>query len=148
MRELIAITVGLALFLYIIRNEKASPFKKSKMENFEVEMLQNTLNQIQTREKDIYPIDTVYFNKNDNSGGYSGRFMFFNSRNFYGVQYDIETDSQGKLTSIKKMVPPGYNAPFSGYNKNMDFSKISDIKPPTNINMSKIWENYKAENSR
>lgn len=148
MKELIASVVGLGILLYLMRNERAPVLKKPRREGFELEILQNTLNQIQKKEADIYPVDTVYFNKNSSSdgSGYSGRFMFFNTKHFYNVQYDVETNSDGTvLTSFKKMIPPDYKAPFSGVSTKFTYSGITNVSPPK-INMSKIWENYKVEN--
>ncbi len=147
MRELVAIAVGLGILLYVMRNERAPLPKKPKRENFEVEVLQNALNQIQSQDKNIYPVDTVYFNKRE-EGGYSGRFMFFNTKEFYGVQYDVDTNEDGTIiNSIRKMVSPEYSAPFSGYSKKFEFSNLLSVQPPK-VNMSKIWENYKTENNR
>ena len=92
------------------------------------------------RETDIYPIDTVYFNDNGN-GNFSGRFMFLNTKDFSGVQYDVETNGT-QLTSVSKSIPSNYQSPFSGYAKRMDFSGIGINKP--SVDMSKIWENYRV----
>ena len=144
MKELIATIVGLGILLYVMRGEKAP--SKPKREGFEIEILQNTLNKIQEKESDIYPVDTVYFNRKSDGSGYSGRFMFFNTKDFTGVQYDVETDGTS-LTSLKKMVPPNYQNPFSGYSKRFAFSDVTSIQAPK-VTMSKIWENYKGENNR
>lgn len=142
MRELIAAIAGLGILLYIMRNEKAPSITRSSVEGFEPEILQSTLNLIQEREKNVYPIDTVYFNKSDS--GYIGRFMFLNTDGFYGVQYDVETDGK-TLFSLKKMVPPEYQNPFSGYSKKQTFKDVMNVKPPE-VNMAKIHENLRTEN--
>lgn len=137
MRELIAVIVALAVLLYIMRNEKAPVQQR---ENFQIEAMQNTLNSIQEKEPDLYPIDTVYFNQNGNE--YEGRFIFLNTKEFYGVQYDVKTDGT-KISSLTKYVPPEYQSPFSGYEDKMPFSEMKSIAPF--VDMQKIHENFKVK---
>jgi hypothetical protein len=139
MRELIACVVALGVLLYLSKDKRftSDPPKK---EMFQVEALQNALNMLHERDAGIYPIDTVYFNDNGN-GSFSGRFMFLNTKDFSGVQYDVETDGKS-LTSVTQSVPSNYQNPFSGYTKQMDFSGITVDKPT--VDMSKIWENYRV----
>jgi hypothetical protein len=140
MRELIACVAALGVLLYLSRDKRLLPLPPKK-EMFQLEALQNALNMLHERDKYIYPIDTVYFNDNGN-GKFSGRFMFLNTRDFSGVQYDIETDGT-QLTSVSKSVPPNYQNPFSGYSKRMDLSGIT-INKPSSLDMNKIWENYRV----
>jgi hypothetical protein len=145
MRELIAVIAGLGVLLYTMRNETApNPIlMKKTIEGFEPEILQNTLNLIQEREANIYPIDTVYFQKGVSGEGYIGRFMFFNTEGFFGVQYDVETDGT-TITSLKKSIPPDAQSPFKGYVAREKYGDILNIKTPE-INMAKIHENLKSE---
>jgi hypothetical protein len=139
MRELIACVIALGVLLYLYK-DKVLIASAPKKEMFQVEALQNALNMLYERETDIYPIDTVYFNDNGN-GNFSGRFMFLNTKDFSGVQYDVETNGT-QLTSVSKSIPSNYQNPFSGYSKRMDFSGIGINKP--SVDMSKIWENYRV----
>lgn len=145
MRELIAGIVGLGVLLYVMRNEKApSSVVRPMIEGFEPEILQSTLNLIQEKEGNVYPIDTIYFNKNDSGSGYIGRFMFLNTDGFYGVQYDVETDGK-TIFSLNKMVPPEYKNPFSGYSTRQTFQDLMNVSLPT-VNMAKIHDNLRTEN--
>jgi hypothetical protein len=146
MRELIAAIAGLGVLLYIMRNEKAPvPLTRNVIEGFEPEILQNTLNLIQEREPNVYPIETVYFQKGESAGGgYIGRFMFLNTDGFFGVQYDVETDGK-TLFSLNKSVPPDAQSPFKGYVARQKYGDILNIKAPE-INMAKIHDNLKSEN--
>jgi hypothetical protein len=146
MKELIAAIAGLGVLLYVMRNETApSPILlKKTIEGFEPEILQNTLNLIQEKEPNVYPIETVYFQKGESGEGYIGRFMFFNTDGFFGVQYDVETDGK-TITSINKSIPPDAQSPFKGYMARQKYSDILNIKAPE-INMAKIHENLKTEN--
>lgn len=145
MRELIAAIAGLGVLLYMMRNESAPPSAtRANVEGFEPEILQSTLNLIQEREGNVYPIDTIYFNKNDSGAGYMGRFMFLNTEGFYGVQYDVETDGK-TLFSLNKMIPPEYKNPFSGYSKQQSFKDVMNVKAPE-VNMAQIHEKLRTEN--
>jgi hypothetical protein len=139
MRELIAAVVSLGFLLYLMRNETA-PISKKEM--FEPEIIQNTINSIQEKESDIYPINTVYFNKSADGTDYEGRFMFLNTTGFYGVQYDVKTDGT-KITSLSRTVPPEYKNPFSGYETKQLFSEMKSIAPF--VDMQKIHENFKVK---
>lgn len=145
MKELIAAVAGLGLLLFLMRNEKVT---FNQYESFEVEseeqLLKNTIAQIQERDPNVYPIDTVYFQKD--KAGYIGRFMFLNTDGFYGVQYDIETDGK-QLTSMKKSVPPEYKSPFSGYVARQDYKDLTTTKQEDmKIDQNAIAENLRTEN--
>lgn len=146
MRELIAVVAGLGVLMYLMRNEKAPTIGPQKLiEGFEPELLQNTLNLIQEREPNVYPIDTVYFQESEGGGGmYIGRFMFLNTEGFYGVQYDVETDGT-TITSLKKTIPPEYKSPFGGYSLAEKYKNISNVSAPV-PDMKKLHVNLKTEN--
>lgn len=144
MRELIAAGLGLGVLLYLMRNEKAPDTQgpQKLIEGFEPEILQNVLNLIQEKEPNVYPIDTVYFQKDGDK--YIGRFMFLNTDGFFGVQYDVETNG-AVITSLTKTVPPEYQNPFSGYKVAEQYSKLVDVSAPT-VDMKLIHKNLKTEN--
>lgn len=142
MRELIAAIAGLGLVLYVMRNEKA-PIVQKVVEKFEPEIIQNTLNLIQEKEPNLYPVDTVYFQKGTGSN-YIGRFMFLNTDGFFGVQYDVETDGN-VIVSLKKSIPPEYQSPFNAYQTPEKYSKLLDVTVPS-VDMDKIHRNLRTEN--
>lgn len=145
MKELIAAVAGLGLLLFVMRNEKApSPFTTMK-EGFESEevILKRTIDQIQEMETNVYPIDTIYFQKD--KAGFIGRFMFMNTDGFYGVQYDVETDGK-EITSLKKSVPPEYKSPFSGYVSRQGYSELSTKQTIDGVDTGKIADNLRTEN--
>lgn len=145
MRELIAVVAGLGVLMYLMRNEKAPSIGPQKLiEGFEPELVQNTLNLIQEREPNVYPIDTVYFQKGENTENYIGRFMFLNTDGFYGVQYDVETDGT-TITSLTKTIPPEFKSPFSGYTLAEKYKNISNVSAPV-PDMKKLHVNLKTEN--
>jgi hypothetical protein len=144
MRELVAGAIALSILLYI--SVKRDNTRSRSIETFTVEVMQNVMNQIKTTEPDIYPIDTVYFHDTGN-GSYTGRFMFFNTKDYSGVQYDVQTKGSD-IVSISKSIPYNYQNPFSGYSKFSDFKMGGGGGGVTiassSIDMTKIWENYRA----
>lgn len=147
MKELIAAVAGLGLLLFVMRNEKAPSVTVSSVEGFEPEevILKRTVDQIQERETNVYPIDTIYFQKDKT--GFIGRFMFLNTDGFYGVQYDVETDGK-EITSLKKSIPPEYKSPFNGYALRQTYSDL-ETKQKVDVDkstMGKIADNLRTEN--
>jgi hypothetical protein len=102
-------------------------------------LIQDTISQIQQKEQNVFPIDTVYYNSVEN--GYQGRFLFLDTDNYAGVQYDVNVDSTGSIVGdVQKSVPANYQNPFSGYAKNFPFGNLN-AAPPT-PDMAKVWDNY------
>jgi hypothetical protein len=147
MKGLVAGIIGLSLFFILVAQSQKNNGKlvipgRGEREMFRMEALQNTLNLIQSKIKNVYPIDTVYFNDETN-GAYTGRFIFLNTDTFAGVQYDVTTDGK-TIQSLSESVPPDYQNPFGGYSKYMDFKTITPVAAPS-LDMSKIWENFRVQ---
>jgi hypothetical protein len=144
MKGLIAGILGLSLILIYMNQQKGDGklvlLGKGGREMFRLEALQNTLNLIQSKIKNIYPINTVYFN--DTDGNFTGRFIFLNTDTFTGIQYDVTTDGK-TIKSLEESVPADYLNPYAGYSKYMDFSGITPVVKPS-LDMSKIWENFRV----
>lgn len=102
-------------------------------------IIQNTINQIQEKNHTLYPVTTVYFNK-ENAGGYSGRLIFMDSKNYKGVQYDVAVDSSGTLTSLSTGVPASFQNPFSGIVSKFKFGTLNLVAPTPD--MGAIWSKY------
>lgn len=103
-------------------------------------VIQNTISEIQQKEQSVYPIDTIYFNRSE-GGGYQARFIFLDTSNYAGVQYDVNVDSKGKISgSIQKSVPANFQNPFSGYAKNFKIGNLNVTAPVPD--MQKVWNNF------
>ncbi len=140
MRHLLAAVLLAGVIIYILRNEKA-PTIKVRRENFEPELIQNTINKIQETERNVYPVDTIYFNRNEETDTYEGRFMFLNTEGFYGTQYDVVTDGS-KIISLSKSIPPEFKNPFSGFVVKQSFKDMKSTAPV--VDTKKIHENFVA----
>jgi hypothetical protein len=65
--------------------------------------IQSIINTIQSKNPDVYPIQTIYINPMMGDKGsmvYNARIMFLNTRGYFGVQYDIQADENGNILSM------------------------------------------------
>jgi len=84
--------------------------------------IQTIINSIQEKNPDVYPVQTIYINPmmgDHGTGMYNARIMFINTRGYFGVQYDVQADSNGNIISMDEQPMPGIGAadvfkPFSG----------------------------------
>jgi len=75
--------------------------------------IQTIINNIQSKNPDVYPVQTIYINQQTGSNGSTGfnaRIMFINTRGYFGVQYDIQADGDGNIKSLSEQPMPGIGA--------------------------------------
>jgi hypothetical protein len=119
---------------------RGSQQKISMFDPVDPSVIQDTISEIQQKEQSVYPVDTVYFNRSE-GGGYQARFLFLDTSNYAGVQYDVNVDSDGKISGqIQKSVPANFQNPFSGYVKNFKFGTLNVVPPVPD--MKKVWDNF------
>lgn len=81
-------------------------------------VIQNIVTGVQMKDPDLYPLQTVYINPFGGDQGsmvYNARIMFMNTRGYFGVQYDIQADANGKILSMNAQAPPNVTGPFDGF---------------------------------
>lgn len=147
MNNLVAIIifcVVLYFLFYKSQTEEKTPmtvcgYDKSNFDGVDPVILQNTITQIQQQQNNLYPVSTVYFNKSSD-GGYSGRFVFMDSSNYAGVQYDATVSQDGTLISANKGVPASFQNPFTGFVNKFKFGNLNTVDPTPD--MSAVWNNY------
>lgn len=112
----------LALFGFLIWNSRRSAserFENATDEKpVEPAIIQSMINAVQARVPDIYPVQTLYVHTMEGSQGsemYNARILFMNTRGYFGVQYDIQADAQGKLLNVSGQVAPNAEGPFLPY---------------------------------
>jgi hypothetical protein len=112
----------LAFFGFLIWNSRRS--SSEQFENVtdekpvEPAIIQSMINALQARVPDIYPVQTLYVHTmegSQGSEGYNARILFINTRGYFGVQYDIQADAQGRLLNVSGQVAPDAEGPFSPY---------------------------------
>lgn len=92
--------------------------------------IQTIVNAIQAKVPDVYPIQTVYVNPFQGDQGskvYNARILFLNTRGYFGVQYDVQADSQGRIISMTEQPSPAMTGPFLAY-KGDEYEKFEDIQ--------------------
>jgi hypothetical protein len=147
MRGLIAGAFLLTVLIVFTLNEQKDKVPMGEIPNWKIStfdaidpsLIQDTISEIQQKEQGVYPIDTIYYNRN-NDGSYQARFIFVEANTYAGVQYDAEISQAGKLTSFSKGVPANFQNPYSGNAKRSKIGTLNDVVPMPN--MSKVWENY------
>jgi hypothetical protein len=140
MKGLVAVSVAFLLILLAVYTKKEQYEMTSTVSTFDAvdpTIIQNTITQLQEKVNTLYPITTVYFDKT--SDGYTGRIIFLDSKQNAGIQYDVNVDTDGKLTSASRGVPANFMNPWSGNVKKSSIGNlnIADPKP----NMPAVWNN-------
>lgn len=124
----------LALFGFLVWNSKRSAtesFENATDEKpVEPAVIQSIINAIQARVPDVYPVQTVYIHTMEGSQGsemYNARILFLNTRGYFGVQYDVQADAQGKLVSLSGQVAPEAEGPFMPFTEDK-YRSYEDIQ--------------------
>ena len=109
----------LALFGFLVWNSQRSVnerFENATDEKpVEPAVIQSIINAIQARVPDVYPVQTVYIHTMQGSQGsemYEARILFLNTRGYFGIQYDVQADAQGRILNISGQVAPNAEGPF------------------------------------
>jgi hypothetical protein len=124
--------VLLAVFGFLIWNrsvnERFTDVSASKPVSPAV--IQNIVTSIQEKDPDLYPIQTVYINPFGGDQGsmvYNARIIFLNTRGYFGVQYDVQADSSGKILSMNMQAHPNALGPFMGYTEDK-YETFDDVQ--------------------
>ena len=102
-----AITIVLALIiLFLIWNDRQTASYDAEVvtaERVPPDVTQVIIEKIQSSDPDIVPLETLFIN-HQGEGVYNSRFMFFNTRHFYGTQYDVQAkvDNDGSVTIMDR----------------------------------------------
>jgi len=111
------------------------------------------IEKFQSENPDLYPIETLFVNpQKDNV--FDSRFMFFNTKHFYGAQYDIQArvDEDGSVKILKKTetADPGYGyvpdkyQPWSGIQGTLDAQLKKELSTPIpEPNLDNLAQAYK-----
>jgi hypothetical protein len=124
----------LALFGFLVWNSQRSAterFENATDEKpVEPAVIQSIINAIQARVPDVYPVQTVYIHTMQGSQGseiYNARILFLNTRGYFGIQYDVQADAQGRLLSVSGQVAPDAEGPFLPYSEDR-YGTYEDIQ--------------------
>ena len=122
------------LLVFFLWNEQKSTYDPSPLSDMNQvtplspDIIQAIIAKAQTIKPNIVPINTVFINKQPD-GTYNSRISFFNTKHFYGVQYDINSkvNSDGSVEILNVGDSPKVDANF-GYTpgKYQAWSSVSD----------------------
>jgi hypothetical protein len=149
MKALAAVVLILIIILFFRYTQKPFPLyaftpprynRVSTFDAVDPTIIQSTIKQIQENAESLYPVTTVYFNEDSSKEGYEGRFIFMDSKNYAGVQYDVTVDGSGKLTSASKGIPANFENPFTGFVNKFKFGDLNTTDPKPD--MQSVWNNY------
>ena len=111
----VAAILGILFF-----NSKSSPFED--LPSISPNIIQVIIEAIQKDEPWMQPVETIYITpKTQSQAGvvYEGRFLFLDTRGFYGVQYDVGATLSpgGNVTIVSKTASsaPDRSGPFQSY---------------------------------
>jgi hypothetical protein len=131
----VIIFLMLALFGFLIWNSQRT--SKETFVNVtgdvpvEPAIIQTIINAIQARDPDVYPVQTIYINSLQGSEGsqiYDARILFMNTRGYFGVQYDVQADTQGRLLKLEAQTSPYAQGPFMPVSGDKEYSTFEDIQ--------------------
>ena len=92
-------------------------------------VIQNIITSIQDKDPDLYPIQTVYINPFGGDQGsmvYNARIIFLNTRGYFGIQYDVQADGNGKILNMNMQAHPNALGPFMGYTEDKGCGELDD----------------------
>ncbi|NBS68522.1 hypothetical protein EBT31_06360 [bacterium] len=99
--------------------------------------IQAIINKVTSDRPELYPLDTVFVDADGSN--ITGRFLFLDTRNYAGVQYDVSATLMGpsevSVNSMKTTVNPNLDGPFLPYGK-ASYIKYPDIKSSVNAQIS------------
>jgi hypothetical protein len=118
MKDLI-IVILIAIILFLLWNGRRSSSFGSvgsgQTPPVPIEVTQAILNKVQESKPDEYPIETLFITAQD-KGSYNARFMFFNTKHFFGQQYDVNAQiSDGGSIEITELSATSKPDPTVGY---------------------------------
>jgi hypothetical protein len=136
MKNVVLIILG-AVFLFLLwnRQQPGASYEQVVTQPVSGDVTQVILEAIQKDNPNIQPLETIYINPTvDKSGSvlYNARFMFLETRGFFGIQYDVQArvNADGSVRILSKTGSAGIDreGPFKYYipDKYASYKDIQD----------------------
>lgn len=145
-KGIIIILVMLALFLVWNRKIQgnAETYVPNILAAIPPEVTQSILSKVQSIKEDFVPIETI-FNNRQADGSYTSRFMFFNTRHFFGKQFDVRSNvSKDGNVSIIDITDSSKVDPSIGY-KGDEYQPWADIDENLDAQFKAALVGYKKD---
>ena len=109
MKDLITLVLASLAFFFVWNSSRQNSVSTYAAGDIQLDapvppmVVQAIIEKIQSMKPDLAPIDTVFVNAKPD-GSYNSRIMFYNTKHFFGTQYDVkakvETDGTVNLLSL------------------------------------------------
>jgi len=126
---IVLLVVLVVAYLWITRS--SAPYQETtQVQAIPPDVIEVMIEQIQEKYPDYVPVDTLYVNS-VGQDTYSGRFMFFDSRHFFGTQIDCQSRINAQEQVLLSMTPSVqvdlYDAGFTPFRPD-NYQEYSGIK--------------------
>ena len=105
MKDLIVLVLVLLILFFVWNNKQASTYAAGDIDltaPVPPLVVQAIIEKVQSMKPDLAPIDTVFVNIQPD-GSYNSRIMFYNTKHFFGTQYDVsaKVGDDGSVNILK-----------------------------------------------
>ena len=116
METLIWVLLIVLLYLFFFWDPKSQyDIASDKKQSIAPNIIQAVIEAIQKDKPDEVPLETLFVNVQPD-GSYNSRFMFYNTKHFYGTQYDVNAKvGQDGSVEILKIGDSAQIDPTAGY---------------------------------
>jgi hypothetical protein len=130
----IVVLAGVAAFL-LWNQSSVGSYDQDTTQHVSPDVIQVIIEAVQKDDPDLEPLETIFITPTtDNTGMtvYTARFMFFNTRGFFGIQYDVvareSSDRSLHIVSKSGSVGVDREGPFQTYrpDKYLAFKDVDD----------------------
>lgn len=122
MKDLIILALAAMVLFFVWNGRRAAPYAAGDINltaPVQPTIVQAIIEKVQSMKPDLAPIDTVYVNVQPD-GSYNSRFMFYNTKQFFGAQYDVSASvGQDGSVNILKIGDSASIDPTYGYKPDM-----------------------------
>lgn len=143
MKTDLVILAAVATIVGVLYWNSVSPFQEST-QAVPQSILQVIIERLQKDEPWLQPIETIYINPRSGAQGgvvYEGRYMFLDTRGFFGTQYDVtaSVSPSGQVTILSKATSsaPDRSGPFQSFAPDK-YTPYADIQADLNEQLAAV----------
>ena len=148
----LAIVLLVAIILFLIWNGRQTSTMEPETSNVvpavPADVTQAIIEAFQKSLDDMVPLETLYI-KPTGDGNYDARFMFMNTKRFYGVQYDVQAKvSDAGGVTLGKVVATSQPTDYSNAYKPDSFTPYASIDASLNKQLTDAIAQQRAGEKR
>ena len=126
----IVLLIGILAFMIWNKDKKGSESFTDSTNAVNPATIQSIVNSIQAKDPDVYPVQTIYINQANGDQGsviYNARILFINTRGYFGIQYDVQSDASGNILNISEQPLAGLSDAFK-ITKDAEYAPFEDTQ--------------------